>query len=105
MFPEPELESSGRVAWHRVGEAGMGALRVALLFGSAAIALALIVAPMAEKETRAVVARANAPFGIDNASTGSIARTQRYTVRRSVLQASPGDVCIISASGRRSGSC
>lgn len=103
MFPEPnETEPS---AWHRVEKAGMGALRVTLLFGSAAIALALVLAPIAESRSRPVVAMANAPFGIDHASTGSVSRETRYTIRRSVLQQNPTSFCIISNSGRRSGDC
>ena len=34
------------------GGAGMGILRITLLFGSAAVALALIIAPIADSQTR-----------------------------------------------------
>jgi hypothetical protein len=105
MFPEPEFAANEPGPWHRVGQAGMGALRVTLLFGSAAIALALIIAPIAERETRTVIARANAPFGLDSTPIGSIHRSQSYTIRRSILQPTPNSVCIISSSGRRSGAC
>jgi hypothetical protein len=105
MFPEAEFTVTEPGPWHRVGQAGMGALRVTLLFGSAAIALALIIAPIAERETRTVIAQANAPFGVDNTPIGSIHRPQGYTIRRSVLQPSPSSVCIISNSGRKSGAC
>ncbi len=36
------------------GGAGMGILRITLLFGSAAVALALIIAPIAESQTRSL---------------------------------------------------
>lgn len=85
----------------RLGSAGMGAVRVALLFGSAAIALALIVAPAAEKQ----FVRHTGGAGIDMMSTGSVARNDTYTVRRSVLQNSPESICIIHSSGRQSGDC
>jgi len=78
-----------------------GALRVALLFGSAAVALALVLAPVADNLTRSKVAsRANFDF----TSTGSIGTRGGYTIRRSVMQA-PGEVCIIRDNGLRSGSC
>lgn len=86
--------------------AGMGLLRVTLLFGSAAVALALVAAPLLDNSggRQAVYARDGSPFGLDMTSTGSISRGT-YTVRRSVLQPSPGSVCIIGADGRRSGDC
>ncbi len=84
----------------RLGTAGMSAVRVALLFGSAAIALALIIAPVAEKQ---FVRQSGG--GLDLMSTGSIGRSDIYTVRRSVLQNSPGSICIIHTDGRQSGDC
>ena len=38
------------------GGTGMGILRITLLFGSAAVALALIIAPIAESQVRSIVA-------------------------------------------------
>ena len=38
-------------------------------------------------------------------ATGSISHRTTYTVRRSVLQAQPGSVCIIDSDGRTSGDC
>lgn len=81
--------------------AGMGLLRITLLFGSAAAALALIATPVLERQSRPKY-----PAGVDMTSTGSIARGDNtYTLRRSVLQSSPGSVCLIRADGRRSGDC
>jgi hypothetical protein len=88
----------------RAGEAGMGVLRITLLFGSAAVALALLAAPLLDRSGRQEFARDTLPSGLDMTSTGSIGRNA-YTVRRSVLQPSPDSVCIIGANGRRSGDC
>jgi len=85
--------------------AGIGVLRLALLFGSAAVALTLIAVPLLDRNSRLDYARDNSPFGLDMTSTGSIGRGGTYTVRRSVLQPSPDAVCIIRADGRRSGDC
>jgi hypothetical protein len=90
-----------------LGRAGTGALRVALLFGSAAVALSVILTPIAQQQ----VARSAYGPGIDPMATGTTALGQRqtvlsrdYVIRRSVLQM-PGDVCIINSNGQRSGSC
>jgi hypothetical protein len=85
---------------------GSGALRLTLLFGSAAVALAMILTPIANQQ----VARAGAG-GIDRIATGStqgvgdaLPVSRSYTIRRSVLQ-DQGGLCIINANGVRSGSC
>lgn len=78
-----------------------GALRLVLLFGSAAVALALVLTPIADTLTRSNVAGAE---GFDFMSTGAIGRSSSYTIRRSVMQA-PGAVCIIRDNGTRSGGC
>jgi hypothetical protein len=69
--------------------AGMGILRITLLFGSAAVALALIATPLLDS------------IG----STGSIGHRGTYTLRRSVLQPLPSSVCVIRDNGKRSGDC
>lgn len=84
-----------------LGTAGMSVLRVTLLFGSAAAALALILAPVADRYSKAQIVGKD---GVDYMSTGSIAPSSSYTIRRSVLQKS-GAVCIIRADGRQSGDC
>ncbi|TKT75230.1 hypothetical protein [Aquamicrobium sp. LC103] len=89
----------------RLGGAGMSVLRVTLLFGSAAVALALILTPLAESQARRV-AQTGTPVGVDMMSTGSIGqRGSSYTVRRSVLQPTPNSICIIRDDGTRSGDC
>ncbi|ESY84462.1 hypothetical protein NKI51_29680 [Mesorhizobium australicum] len=88
----------------RAAEAGMGVLRLTLLFGSAAVALALIATPFLDGQTRSQTARDGFP-GLDMTATGSISHRSTYTVRRSVLQADPGGVCIIRSDGKSSGDC
>lgn len=87
----------------RVAKAGMGLLRVTLLFGSAAIALALFATPYLADQNRQQVVGSRYG-GLDLMSTGSIG-ANTYTVRRSILQTSPNAVCIIRESGARSGDC
>ena len=101
MTPEDEWNSirSRRAPLFCV--AGMSMLRIALLFGSAAVALALILAPMADRYSKTQIVRGS---GLDFMSTGSVGQGNSYTIRRSVLQA-PGAVCIIDAAGRKSGDC
>ena len=86
--------------------AGTGLLRITLLFGSAAIALALIIAPLADRGSQAVVDYSRGR-SIDEMQTGSIKKADptTYTVRRSVLQPSPGYVCILKGDGTTSGDC
>ncbi|MCO5733701.1 hypothetical protein [Rhizobium sp. SSA_523] len=75
-----------------------GALNVALLFGTAAIALSLIVTPMlAKRQDTRHMAHVQEEF--DMITTGSIRSndkgTKHYTIRRSVLQDSPGSICVV----------
>lgn len=81
-------------------------VRVALLFGSAAIALSLMATSWLDGG-RYEMAGAEA-FGLDAITTGSIGSAGApgsYIIRRSVLQSSPGAVCIIRSDGTRSGEC
>jgi hypothetical protein len=84
-----------------VSEAGIGALRLALLFGSAAIALALIAVPMLAGRDQAIRAGS---AGLDMMNTGSISH-RTYTVHRSVLQPDPEAVCLIRPDGSQTGQC
>lgn len=104
MTPEDNwnFAAPGRDAQSLIG--GFGSLRVALLFGSAAIALALLIVPFAEQRSGRQFARD--ADGLDTISTGSIPRSgSNYTIRRSVLQSNPNAVCIIRPNGARSGDC
>jgi hypothetical protein len=79
-----------------------GALNIALLFGTAAIALSLILTPMlADRADQRRLAHVQEDF--DLLTTGSIPKaepgTKHYTIRRSVLQETPGSVCVIQPYG------
>jgi hypothetical protein len=90
----------------RAVDAGMGILRITLLFGSAAVALALIATPFLDNQTRPQSVRDGFAGGLDMTATGSIGhRTNTYTVRRSVLQPLPSSICVIRNDGSRSGEC
>ncbi|KQQ38669.1 MULTISPECIES: hypothetical protein [Rhizobium/Agrobacterium group] len=91
-------------AKHRSGRTG--ALNIALLFGTAAVALALIVTPMlAGHDDQQRLATVKQDF--DMITTGSIKPvekgTKTYTIRRSVLQDTPGSVCIVQGYGANDG--
>jgi hypothetical protein len=100
----------GSDEWERIHSEGgsllemvqSGAIRIALLFGSVAVAIALLLTPVLDREMR--VARVNA-LGIDRTVTGSIATQGVYTLHRSVLQSSPSAVCVIHSNGVRTGDC
>ncbi|EDQ33132.1 hypothetical protein HPDFL43_16691 [Hoeflea phototrophica DFL-43] len=85
----------------------IGAVRVALLFGTAAIALAAILTPLAAERTSSARI-AWSPKQFDNITTGSIptgSNSRVYTVRKSILQDAPGALCIILSDGSTSGDC
>jgi hypothetical protein len=91
-------------ATYRSGKTG--ALNIALLFGTAAIALSLIVTPMlAERSDQKRLAHVQEDF--DMLTTGSIkpaeSGSKQYTIRRSVLQETPGSVCIVQGYGADGG--
>ena len=92
-------------ATYRSGKTG--ALNIALLFGTAAIALSLILTPMlAERADQKRLAHVQEDF--DLLTTGSISSgdgsSKHYTIRRSVLQETPGAVCIVQGDGAQ-GDC
>lgn len=98
------------------GEVGMGALRVALLFGSGAVGLALILTPLLEGQVERL-AYSSYSARLDPMATGAITRgagaqvfgdqraASAYTVRRSVLQPAATSVCVIRSNGMRTGDC
>jgi len=104
MTPEDEWDAIRSRSAPLFGAAGMGMLRIALLFGSAAVALALILAPMADRYSKTDIVGAEGLDFISTSSVGPRGGGHSYTIRRSVLQA-PGTVCIIDAAGRHSGGC
>lgn len=83
----------------------IGVLNIALLFATAAIAFSLVVTPMLSGPTEHKTL-AFQPDDIDMMSTGSIPKSdngKRYTIRRSVLQETPGSVCIVNGYGPEMG--
>lgn len=91
----------------RSGRTGRtGVLNIALLFGTAAIALSLIVTPMlANRQDSKRLANVQQDF--DLITTGSVKPVDKpadrgvkhYTIRKSVLQDTPGSVCIVQGYG------
>lgn len=80
------------------------AVRIALLFGIATIALSLIVPPLIDfspSDWRRIAGNA----GIDYTTTATTDRTREYTLQRSILQPSTSSVCIIERDGSRTGDC
>ena len=102
MHPEKDWDMMRNERGALLGGTGTGVVGVALLFGSAAIALALIAAPIAENYVQPQFAGLE---GLDRTVTGSTGRPRAYTIRKSVLQSSPDAVCIIRENGIRSGDC
>lgn len=94
----------GRRRGSAAARAGMGMLRIALLFGTAAVALSLFATSWLASRTSDQWSHTG-QGGLDLTTTGSIQRGGTYTVRRSVLQSTPSAVCIIRADGTRSGDC
>jgi len=103
MTPEDDWRElmRGRDGQPTIG--GLGALRMAVLFGSGAIALALFLVPLVDRQDQPQFA--DGMGQLDTMSTGSIPHSGAYTIRRSVLQASPQAVCIIRPNGARTGDC
>jgi hypothetical protein len=76
----------------------VGALNVALLFAVAAVAVSLVLTPVLSDHSPSTQL-ASQPDALDTMATGSIPTprdgSKRYTIRRSVLQDTPGSVCIV----------
>lgn len=94
---------------HGVGieKASGDMLRMTLLFGSAALVLALLVASFVQNSMGSGRSGPGAA-SLDRMTTGTVrARSPHdaYTIRRSVLQSSPSAVCIIRENGARAGDC
>lgn len=102
-FEVDEEWEKGRRASESIAEIRTGLFRATLLFGSIALALALIIAPAAKRGAD-YVATAHRPQ-LDTMTTGSISTSNRYTVRRSVLQRSDALPCVIFSDGGSTGAC
>ena len=62
---------------------GGASVQTALLFGAVAIALSVLTAPFLEEAADTYAE--NRALGIDRVMTGSVKKSRRYTIRRSVL--------------------
>ncbi len=100
-FEADDELGGGRRAPDSITELRTGLFRATLLFGSIALALALIVAPAAKRGADYVASTAQ----VDTMATGSIGSSNRYTVRRSVLQRSGARPCVIFSDGGSTGAC
>ncbi|MCO5073236.1 MAG: hypothetical protein M9944_18735 [Rhizobiaceae bacterium] len=87
------------------GRTHISPVRVALLFGTFAIALALFATSYLADRPHYLFAQQVEPLELDMMSTGSIVKPKSYTIRKSVLQKSPGADCIIQADGSHAGDC
>ena len=83
-----------------LSKAGRGILRVVLLFGSAAVALALIIVPVLNDQANKVAAQSVLPDGIDRTMTGSIKRDPVVARKAPVLP-----ICVIDPDGSHTGDC
>ncbi|WP_034659053.1 hypothetical protein [Chelativorans sp. J32] len=81
----------GSVKKEKLVRLGMGVVRVALLFGSAAIALAMILTPLLDRRTRDMAAH-----GIDPVATGSVPN-RVFTIRP------PRAICVVTEDGAGTG--
>ena len=85
-----------------------GFVRCVLLFGSAVLALTLVIVPILSEKANKQTAQSLFPAGVDMMSTGSIARgnsEKSYVERKSLLQSSPQSVCLIASDGTQQGDC
>jgi hypothetical protein len=81
-----------------------GVLNVALLFGTAVIALSLIITPMLAGKSATHVAQFSDNY--DMISTGSIKKTdtgKTYSIRRSITQPMPEMPCVVTGYSNESG--
>ena len=94
-----------------VRENGFTSLQMALGFGLFGLAAAALLVPASNQSSRQVAqGDFSGVVGIDRTVTGSVQgqqnpRSQRYTIRRSVLQSDREARCIIFQNGRREGDC
>jgi len=85
---------------------GMTSIEMAVMFGVIAIGFTVFITPYLANESKRL-AENELLFGngIDNTVTGSIPKSGRYTIRRSVLQPSKKSRCIIFSDGKKYGDC
>jgi hypothetical protein len=79
-----------------------GMVRMSLLFGSIAIAFALLLVPFITRET-AQFSRSGS--NLDYISTGSVSPDNLYIEHKSVLQKDGSSVCVLKNDGTKTGDC
>jgi hypothetical protein len=86
-------------------EARSGLFRATLLFGSIAVALAMIVVPTADHQAKRVAAERTRE--LDPITTGSSGTSDRktYVARRSVLSDPSKGPCLLFPDGTQRGAC
>lgn len=110
FFKEDEKISAGFMP-----VAKSGFVRFVLLFGSAILALTLVIVPILSQKASKQTAQSLFPAGVDMMATGSVNRTLNgngtsgqggsYVERKSLLQSSPQAVCVIASNGKQQGDC
>lgn len=103
MFPESDWEEIRGMLRRQRRPDTAGFLRTIMVFSAIAIALAAVLAPLAQEQAQQYAMRRN----VDTMATGSIQRpdARTYVIRRSVLQQSPDAFCIINRDGSAAGDC
>lgn len=86
-----------------LAEARTGLLRATLLFGSIAVALALIVVPANDRQGRSDSHDYNAP--VDTMTTGSVKPLERYVMHRGDGSGVSAQPCLMFPDGTTRGNC
>ncbi len=65
-------------------------LQVALLFGAIGLAVALLATPALDAASQRI---ASSEYGVDQTVTGSVSKSSKYILRRSILSPEPQKIC------------
>ena len=84
-----KIRNIGVVRTFNESISGESTIKMAAFFGALAVVVALVGAPMLDKASKEYAD--NRAFGIDQVITGSIEKSKRYTIRKSVLDTKPSD--------------
>ena len=72
-----------KIAWFLKCRSGESSIQLAAFFGALAVLVALVSTPFLDQASKSYAE--NKAFGIDQVVTGSVKKTKRYTIRKSVL--------------------